>query len=145
MKESGLWKLFRAALKEARAHAHRVENVAGSGQPDVEACLGGVEAWVELKILRGGKLEFRASQLAWIRDRLSAGGRVYVLAYEGSAIVLYHGGVCFGTVHEPPEPVNGKKSFRVRPSTRYTLCQISRPYTWYHLLNVMFSKQPWFS
>jgi len=129
MRESAFWQLVKKNLSPA-VHATRIENSAGAGQSDVNACRRGVEAWVELKIQHGNFLEFRSAQLQWIGARLRAGGRVVVLAEHRGAVVLYHGGVCFGTVGYPAKPVSGKKAVRVRADDCYVLLRTGKPFDW---------------
>ncbi len=72
-------------------HLCRVENVAGSGIPDVNACWRGVEIWIELKMFRGNQLHFRCSQLGWISKRIVAGGHVAVLARKNDEVWVFDG------------------------------------------------------
>ena len=69
----------------------RVENSAGTGQPDLNGCWHGIEVWVELKIFKGNQLIFRSTQPEWIRRRIGAGGRVFVLARKDDTLYLYDG------------------------------------------------------
>jgi Holliday junction resolvase len=75
--EAALWQLIK---KNVKGHLVRVENTAGSGTPDVHACCGNHETWIELKLAKGNWLHFRASQIAFFAKRvLHQGGAVKVL------------------------------------------------------------------
>jgi hypothetical protein len=69
----------------------RVENVAGSGTPDVDLCLNRHVFKFELKTCdrpkREGtriKVRFQPAQIPWLRAYHAAGGRAYVLIQVGS-------------------------------------------------------------
>jgi hypothetical protein len=66
----------------------RVENMVGTGMPDVNYCIEGVEGWIELKQTQGWPRfshkplvldHYTPQQRLWHRRRTSAGGRVYVM------------------------------------------------------------------
>jgi hypothetical protein len=87
MAESDLWSTLKHHTQR-HGHIERVENMAGIGRPDVNYCIRGVEGNIELKQLpEWPKREdtvvpvrhFTPQQRLWIRDRVRAGGRVYVL------------------------------------------------------------------
>jgi len=88
-----IWRPWREFLKAmpppVGPHIQRIENSAGRGQPDVEACWHGVQAWIELKIVKGNRLIFRPAQPDWIRKRWATGGRVYVLARKADVLYLF--------------------------------------------------------
>lgn len=86
MTETQLWAGLKTALPTF--HWQRIETLTGAGVPDVNGCCGGVEIWIELKIIRGvGKPSFQSSQgltptqCAWLEARWRAGGRSFVVAY----------------------------------------------------------------
>lgn len=62
-------------------HFSQVESHETSiGFPDTNFCIDGVEGNAELKYWSAKKgYVLRKSQIAWIRDRLKAGGRVFLL------------------------------------------------------------------
>lgn len=65
------------------ADACRIENTAGSGTPDINACYNGIELWIETKIMQPkGVVHIRPYQYAWIRRRVVSGGKVFILAYD---------------------------------------------------------------
>lgn len=91
--ETQLWRWLsgaRLSLAGHRLHLVRMENAIGSGQPDVNGCLDGVDFWIELKCCslpkRDGLVRprFRPTQLPWIRRRHAAGSRVAVLLQIGA-------------------------------------------------------------
>jgi len=62
-------------------HWQRIESgQAGVGIPDLNGCMGGVEVWVELKIIVGTKIRLTTHQIIWLRQRWHHGGRSFVLA-----------------------------------------------------------------
>jgi hypothetical protein len=100
-----VWPHLRDAAK-GRVHWERIENLVGSGRPDVNGCHGGVTVDIENKVYDGNKLKFRISQPPWITKRCLAGGRVFVLARKKDTFYLYHGArvnelVAFGIKTEP--------------------------------------------
>ena len=139
MRESAFWADVKKHLSPA-VHVTRIENSATAGVSDVTTCRAGVETWLELKIQHGNMLEFRSSQPVWIAKRMTAGGRVLVLARKDDEIVLYHGGVCCGTEKSPAEPVPGKKAVRVSASPQYVKFRTSKPFDWRALENKIFER-----
>jgi hypothetical protein len=67
----------------------RIENTAGSGQPDLNMCFRGAEVWVELKMAKGKRLIFQPTQGPWIRQRTASGGRVFILARKNDTLRLF--------------------------------------------------------
>jgi hypothetical protein len=83
-----LWQTLRQGLPGAQWS--RIESTAGSGVPDVNGFMNGVELWFELKMMKGNRLEFRQSQVAWIGRRLKLGAtNVFVLARKDDELRLY--------------------------------------------------------
>lgn len=98
MAEHDLWHRLRDAGKKF-GHFERIENMVGRGRPDVNYCVVGVEGNIELKqIARWPKKpetvvevdHFTPQQRIWIRTRLSAQGRVYVLLEVVSPVPHYY-------------------------------------------------------
>ena len=67
----------------------RIENLAGTGVPDVNGCYNGTEFWIENKVARSGSFEIRPDQVAWLTRRFNAGGKVFVLVREGQTLSMY--------------------------------------------------------
>lgn len=87
--ESQLWKRIKPAVVDLRRLGHavhlcRIENDAGSGNPDVEGCINGDQLWIELKSEERPKRsstpirpKLRPSQDIWHTKRYRAGCRVH--------------------------------------------------------------------
>ena len=98
-RETALWDRLRdtaiPALVQAghRVHAGRLENLVGTGWPDVEACIDGISVWIELKSEARPKRrdtpirpKLRTSQSEWHKTRASVGFRHnWVLLQVGSS------------------------------------------------------------
>lgn len=97
-RESSLWQRCitgRIALQDRGhlLHLGRIENSAGSGNPDVDGCLDGTQLWIELKSeLRPKRrttpirFKVRESQSDWHRLRSEAGCRTnWVLVQVGES------------------------------------------------------------
>ena len=70
----------------------RVENAVGTGMPDINYAIDGVQGWVEIKVAHAnGCLYFQVFQLAWFRKRArhTRGSGLYVLALVGPSVCLY--------------------------------------------------------
>lgn len=88
MKESThVYELLRRNMPEV--HWQRIENVAGTGVPDVNGCLDGIEFWIECKIGKAGSFEIRPDQIAWHTKRVNKGGRCFVVVREDSTMRVY--------------------------------------------------------
>lgn len=94
--EKALWQRVRGGLKVLgkcgyKTHACRLENSAGEGNPDVDLCIEGIQAWLELKSCERParpttliKPKCRNSQEIWHRERSKAGCRTnFVLIQVG--------------------------------------------------------------
>lgn len=89
VRETSLWKWLKNAKKHYTSDLaiSRIENLAGSGTPDVEGHLSGFgQFWVELKVCDRPKRtttalrpKIRPAQIAWITRRVKVGGNVWVL------------------------------------------------------------------
>lgn len=103
----------------------RVENLVGTGMPDVNGLLNGVEAWLELKHVSSGfKIHFQPTQPAWIFKRSLFGGRVFILVRKKDTLYLYHG-------KQVRELVD--QGLRVQP-----LLLLDKPFDWHLLLETVF-------
>lgn len=77
--ESSFWQTLR---KNVKGHLERVENMVGTGTPDVNFCIEGIEGWIELKHVhywpkRGGALKidhYTLEQRLWHDKRMKNGG-----------------------------------------------------------------------
>jgi len=72
------------------AHWQRIETGGtGTGIPDVNLCYEGKEIWIELKLVKGKRIDLSPTQIAWHMKRTKAGGRTWILArhtYDGVRI-----------------------------------------------------------
>jgi hypothetical protein len=97
-RESALWQRCKTGVKHLnkcgfKTHFCRLENEAGSGNPDVDGCIDGIQVWLELKSCdrpaRPTSLirpRCRLSQEVWHRERSHAGCRTnFVLIQVGEA------------------------------------------------------------
>lgn len=109
MTESQFWQQLKSHLDDEHTHCSRIENTAGTGISDVSACHGGVEVWIEIKVISGRKVYFRNSQKSWIVRRTQAGGRVAILIRKDDAVSLYRG---LDVVQLPSTPYK-EKAFSV--------------------------------
>ena len=88
MSESDFWLQVKANLP---GHMVRIENLAGIGTPDVNACHKGSECWLELKVAKGHQIYFRSAQVVFMARRTAEGGRVFVLVKYGDNLLLFTG------------------------------------------------------
>ena len=139
MLEAELWQMIKHGLsKQPHLHMCRVEDSAGSGMPDVDACRDGATAKVELKVTHGRWLHFRNSQRSWTARRAVAGGAVFVLAYCDGSLYLWRTIDLFSEsmVHSVDD-----KSFKVALSDAMPLKldAWSKPYPWNGVADALFS------
>lgn len=83
---------------ELRLDLVRVENTAGTGTPDVNYCIEGIEGWAELKAWERVRLSgrftipaLREDQTAWLSRRGRVGGRAHLLCKINKDVVLFDG------------------------------------------------------
>lgn len=116
----------------------RLENELGSGIPDVTACCGGRDAWLELKVFKGNFLWFRTSQRVWITKAALVGRRVFVLARDGDYVKLYDAFACMQAEHTPYAQ---RKAFSVhRDKLPSPLFFNVKPINWANLHAIIFQK-----
>lgn len=128
VKESYFWQQVKGGLEDSETHLCRIENTAGVGISDINACHKGVEAWLELKIFHGARLHFRNSQRNWIHRRWTVGGRVFVIARRDDQLFIYDGVKC---VLAPSRPESNEKSFSVLESDLPTpIYTCNKPFKW---------------
>jgi len=91
MKESGFWRKLRPLMREAAPGivVERIESWSTPGFPDVSGCWLSCDFWLELKIVRNGKVKMRPSQVRWLEQRWKAGSSSFVLAYEPESKIMY--------------------------------------------------------
>tara|TARA_R110002020_G_scaffold94037_3_gene226674 strand:+ start:187 stop:576 length:390 start_codon:yes stop_codon:yes gene_type:complete len=88
-KESQFWALLKPHIPK-EAHVQRIETGGtGRGVPDVNYCQQGIEIWIELKSIKGLKSELSPFQIAWIYNRIKAGGNCFVLIRKNKEIKLF--------------------------------------------------------
>lgn len=76
----------------SKGHWERIETgVINCGVPDVHGVVGGIERWVELKIVKGNRVEIRPTQVAWHSRFWRHGGTSFVLAAGKGKLWLWSG------------------------------------------------------
>ncbi len=91
MRESAFWGQVRDGMSN-KIHWTRIENAASPGIPDVTGCMNGVEAWVELKVMKARRVEIRHSQVNWATKRIKAGAdTLFFLVRDGEQIKVWRG------------------------------------------------------
>jgi len=76
--ESKLWKRLKKSLKDF--HLTRFENWAVPGVPDVHGCKDGIPFWIELKVMKGNKINLSPHQIMWNYKYSLYGGRSFIMA-----------------------------------------------------------------
>lgn len=91
MTEADFWKSIKSGLDRfgSTMHATRIENAAGSGQPDVHVCYRGKRFWLELKVKRGRTIAFRAAQHGWLAKADAAGDKAFIVVRDGNSVRAY--------------------------------------------------------
>ena len=80
--EKRLWGLLKSHLPKDCDHQRIETGSTGRGIPDVNLCWVGKEIWVELKIVKGTKVDIMPEQCAWHYRRTRAGGTTWILARD---------------------------------------------------------------
>lgn len=99
--EAALWRFLGDILRPL-GHVIRVENVVGSGTPDVNYCINGAEGWIELKhlpswpknkasVVRIPHKRLFKVQCAWLHARSVIGGRSWLFVQVGTDYILFNG------------------------------------------------------
>lgn len=79
-------------------HDIRVENPACPGTPDLNACINGVEFWIEFKQVKAMPKRddtpvfsgcLRPEQVVWLYKRSRVGGRCYIAGYVEDLDITY--------------------------------------------------------
>ena len=89
MTEKAFWQQIKRALPYV--HWQRIETGTGQGVPDVNGCIGGDEFWLELKIAQGNKVKITPGQIAWLMQRIDAGGKAWIIVKKKEQIFSYNG------------------------------------------------------
>lgn len=80
MKESQIWRHINLIQKKHREwHFVRIESNTINGIPDINACMDGVEFWLELKSNDAKNYGLSKYQMAWCLKRQAAGGKSFIL------------------------------------------------------------------
>ena len=133
MSESADYKRLKKNWCEPRDRIDRIENIVGTGMPDVNICASGIEFWVEQKspkepkrsttILFGSNHKLSVEQKNWFLRQKNAKGRAFVLICSDKRWMLIDGKfaddinnltveelINIATWHEP-EPIRGKEKW----------------------------------
>ena len=89
MTEKAFWQQIKRSLPYV--HWQRIETGTGQGVPDVNGCIGGDEFWLELKIAQGNKVKITPGQIAWLMQRIDAGGKAWIIVKKKEQIFIYNG------------------------------------------------------
>ena len=126
MKESNLWNNLRDKLKEVLWQ--RVETVGtGRGIADVFGVYESSCCWVELKVTTTNAVKLRPEQIAWLVKFGRAGVATYILVGTNKRTLHLFSGLDAREVRD-----QGLK----HPS----LLELSAPYDWEALRNILFCK-----
>lgn len=69
--------------KKLVAHVSHIESHESSaGIPDLNLFLTGADLWIELKVIKAGRVKMRPTQKRWHTDRAEHGGKSWVLALD---------------------------------------------------------------
>ena len=68
MKESEFWSRDVKPMLHGMC-VYRLENGVAKGMPDVSLAWAGRQAWLELKVMKGLRIEIRHSQFKWLYKR----------------------------------------------------------------------------
>ena len=85
--ESKLWLTLKENLKGF--HLTRFENWVMPGVPDVHGCKDGISFWIELKVMKGNKINLSPHQIMWNYKYSLHGGRSFIMAQPLGLGLLY--------------------------------------------------------
>lgn len=101
MSESSDYKLFRRKAILPQDRCNRIENIVGTGMPDVNYCINGTEGWIEFKSptepkrpltsLMGSNHKLTIEQRNWHLLQSKAGGISFVLLCTDVRWILIQG------------------------------------------------------
>lgn len=116
----------------------RLENLVGTGMPDINGCLNGHEIWVETKLVKGNRIKFEKFQPSWIKKRVLAGGRVFIFARHKDTFLLWRGFPIEWDVYNTPLKEGGiTVDYRDAPP----LLVMEKPWDWGLLLETLFTRK----
>jgi hypothetical protein len=115
----------------------RLENLVGTGMPDINGCLNGVEIWVETKLCKGNRITFEKFQPGWIMKRVRHGGRVFIFARHKDTYLLWHG-FPEEWQRDNTQLSDGGLSVDYRDATPVLV--MDKPWDWKLLLDVLFKR-----
>lgn len=79
-------KLVVELQKHAGVHVQIIEHLHHAGVPDLNVCVRGQEAWIELKVRED---RVSSAQLLWASLRIQAGGRCFIVRFIDKKATLY--------------------------------------------------------
>lgn len=101
MSEKNDYQILRKNMPKRMDRLERIENVAGTGTPDVNFCSEGVECWIEMKssieprrnksLLFASNHKLSQVQKNWFLQQRNAGGRCYILIATDKRWMLIDG------------------------------------------------------
>lgn len=101
MSEKNDFNILRKHLPQGKDRLERIENMAGTGTPDINFCSEGVECWIEMKSSTEPKRKTSAlllsnhklsqTQKNWFLRQRRAGGKAYILIVTDKRWMLIDG------------------------------------------------------
>lgn len=99
MSEKQEYQLLKKNMPQGHDRLDRIENLAGTGTPDLNYCIDGVEGWIEMKSATerfkpNSKLlkhKLSQDQMNWFLKQRNAGGRAYILIVTDLRWILIDG------------------------------------------------------
>lgn len=135
MKESAFWTTIRANLPQI--FWTRIESSASVGIFDVNGLFtGGKEIWVELKIMKGNRIEFQKTQIAWAQRRLNLGStNMVVIARKDSTVIVFDAQV----VKIVPSKIY-PNTVSIDPKGQHVIEKFTVPVRWSDLYEILKAK-----
>lgn len=96
----------------------RVENVLGSGMPDVFYNFGGIGGWIETKVAKGDDIYFEKFQPNWMRRHLREGfRRIFIFVLDKNEhVYVFHAAVVASADLIPKDKWLTINMYSIRPS-----------------------------
>ncbi len=130
MKESSFARTLRDKLSPLGQWS-RIENIAGAGIPDVN-WYPGLDVWIELKVAKGNKVLFQASQIAWANHRHKKHGVVWIAVRTEKEIILSDSVALYNKIryenHKPVIHVSVIKDYGVT---------FKKPFNWKEFISIL--------